>query len=84
MKKGMVGIDLGRGKGRETVVRHGTGSVTFTAYHYQIEKREKEAFLELQGAVLQDSKLLVPNYPYGRIEVTMPPVEPKKEDKVNI
>lgn len=84
VKKDMVDIESGRVKGREIVVCDETGSVTFTAYYDQIEKCEKEAFLELQGAVLQDSMLLVPNYPYGRIEVTMPPVEPKKEDTVNI
>lgn len=73
--KDKLKIDIERGAARETKVCNGTCSVRFIAINDQIEKCEREAVLELQGAVLHDSMLLVPTYPYGRINAAMLPVK---------
>lgn len=78
--KDKLKIDGKRGAAREAKVCDGSGSVRLIAINDQIEKCEREADLELQGAVLHDSMLLVPIYPYGRIKATIPPVQLQEHD----
>lgn len=49
-KKDMVDIDLGRGKGREIVVRDVTGSITFTATTIRLRSAKRR--LSWSGKVL--------------------------------